>query len=168
MLGVESDQIIIVPMSGLAVSHDQHATLATYALGSCVAVIVYDPLSKIGGMLHFQLPDGPKDRMQQAPLGMYGRRAIPILFRKMVNIGADKNSLVTMIVGGSDILRNTKTQFDVGRRNVYMARKMLWRLRMPLSAEEIGGNAARSVSLRLSDGRVSIRSEGRNQEMFIA
>ncbi|MGZ3387730.1 MAG: chemotaxis protein CheD, partial [Isosphaeraceae bacterium] len=48
---------LVVGISDLKVSNNPADSMITYALGSCIAVAVYDPVAKVGGLLHFMLPD---------------------------------------------------------------------------------------------------------------
>jgi chemotaxis protein CheD len=52
---------LIVGISDLKVSKNQGDVLITYALGSCIGVTVYDPKARVGGLLHFMLPDSSLD-----------------------------------------------------------------------------------------------------------
>ena len=52
---------IIVGVSDMKVSNDANASLITYSLGSCIGVVIYDPAVKVGGLLHFMLPDSNLD-----------------------------------------------------------------------------------------------------------
>ena len=40
----------------MKISTNADDTLITYALGSCLGITVWDPVTKVGGMLHVMLP----------------------------------------------------------------------------------------------------------------
>ena len=87
---------IMIPIGGLDVSNVTEETIRTLALGSCIAVIIYDPLKKVAGMIHFALPDSKAnpDKAEVMP-GYFADTGIPLLLEKMVKLGAElKNSWV--------------------------------------------------------------------------
>jgi chemotaxis protein CheD len=76
---------IVVGISDLKVSGNAGDILITYALGSCVGVAVYDPVGKVGGLLHFMLPDSSIDetKAKRNP-AMFADTGIPLLFKSWV------------------------------------------------------------------------------------
>ncbi|HEY1107226.1 MAG TPA: chemotaxis protein CheD, partial [Opitutaceae bacterium] len=65
-------QRVVIGVGDLSVSNNQSITLSTYALGSCVAVVAYDPVVRAGGLLHAMLP--------QSKLSPDKARAQPAMF----------------------------------------------------------------------------------------
>ena len=53
---------VAVGVGDCRVSNDPECVLVTYALGSCIAVLIHDPTAGVGGLLHFALPDSGLDR----------------------------------------------------------------------------------------------------------
>jgi chemotaxis protein CheD len=85
---------LTIEVADMKASKDPNAHLITFALGSCVGLTVYDPVAKVGGLLHFMLPkpsrrDNPDDRKQF----MYGATGIPLLFQKVYELGGQKSRL---------------------------------------------------------------------------
>src|SRR5579871_7073127 len=95
---------IVVGVADCQTTADPQLLLITYALGSCVAVIVYDPVSKVGGLLHFMLPDSALDpaRSQENPY-KFADAGIPLLLNQVYARGASKKRLLAWAVGGSQI-----------------------------------------------------------------
>ena len=48
---------LIVGIGDCKLSTDPESNLVTYGLGSCIGITLYDPLTRVGGMLHYMLPD---------------------------------------------------------------------------------------------------------------
>jgi chemotaxis protein CheD len=75
-------QRIVVGVGDLAVSNSQAVALATYSLGSCLVVTIYDPVRRVGGLLHFMLPDSSINTAKAAQQpAMFADTGIPALFR---------------------------------------------------------------------------------------
>ncbi|MBW1729158.1 MAG: chemotaxis protein CheD [Deltaproteobacteria bacterium] len=151
---------IIVDVSDAKVSNDQADVIATYSLGSCIAVCLYDQATQIGGMLHYQLPDSKLDpqRAEEKPF-MFADTGMKILVEKLLSIGANKKRMQIKIAGGSETATGPKG-FDIGKRNYLAIRKILWKNGMFIDAEDIGGSSARSVYLDIGDGSVIVKADG--------
>ena len=150
---------IIIGIGEFAVSDDPHAVVVTHALGSCIAVCVYDPVAHVAGMLHFLLPDSRVNpvRAQQQP-ATFADLGVPLLFQACYRAGAVKSRCIVKLVGGADISGQGGGTLDVGRRNQLAAKSLLWRNGVLIKAEQIGGADPRSVSLSVADGTTRITS----------
>ncbi len=144
-------------IADMAVSADPGATLITFALGSCIGVTVYDAEARVGGMLHFMLPTGSlNDEKAKRNPCMFADAGVPLLFNRAYELGAKKERLVVCAAGGAEIL-DDHGHFKIGARNRTMLRKLFWKNNVLISADDTGGNTSRTLSLRLSDGRVAVR-----------
>jgi chemotaxis protein CheD len=148
-----------VGIADLAVTADPGLTLVTYALGSCIGVTVFDPVAGVGGMLHFMLPQSSlnPEKAARSPC-MFADSGIPLLFTKAYELGARKERMVVCAAGGAEILAD-EGHFKIGSRNRTMLRKLFWKNSVLLAAEDTGGTHSRTMTLRLSDGRVTIRNK---------
>jgi chemotaxis protein CheD len=146
-----------VNISDAKVSTDPSVVLATYSLGSCIGVTLWDPKIKVGGMLHFQLPTSEIDaqRAKQNPR-MFADTGFASLLEEMLSKGADKKRMKVRIAGAAQML-NDSTFFDIGRRNHAAMRKILWEHGMFIDAEHIGGSAPRTMYLAVADGTVTLK-----------
>ncbi|MBX2799008.1 MAG: chemotaxis protein CheD [Myxococcales bacterium] len=133
--------------------------LATHALGSCVAVCLWDVSSCVGGLIHIMLP-APSSRRKERP-ALYATTGIPMLLNEMRYAGANLQCTTARLVGGSSVAGTS--MFAVGRRNVMKARQTLYSQRIVVSAEDVGGRIPRSVRLRVADGQVLVTSPDRAQ-----
>jgi chemotaxis protein CheD len=151
-------KLVTVAIGGLEVSDDRSTLLVTHGLGSCIAVVAWDPGCRVGGMLHFQLPMASlaPERAQSSP-GTFADSGIPLLFEKMYMLGAKKRDIVVKVAGGGSFHGEGDT-FDIGRRNYTMMRKIFWKNQVLIAAEDIGGNRSRTARLYVDTGQVTIQS----------
>jgi chemotaxis protein CheD len=151
---------IVIGIGEFAISDNPNATLVTHALGSCVAVCLWDPVMRVGGMLHFLLPDSrvnPVRAQQQPPT--FADLGIPLLFQQAYKLGAVKQRCEVKLVGGADVTGvQGRGLLEVGRRNQVAAKNILWRNGVLIKAERLGGNEPRNVSLCVADGSLRITS----------
>lgn len=121
-------------------------------LGSCVGVILWDPVLKHGGMCHYLLPIAPKDELSVK----YGDMAIPTLYNKMLEGGSKKDNLFAYVYGGALILDQNEI-FFVGDRNILIAIKCLNYYGIRTGEFETGGERGRMVELDTGTGTVKVR-----------
>jgi chemotaxis protein CheD len=151
---------IIVGIADMKVTDDQAASLITYSLGSCIGVTLYDPAVKVGGLLHYMLPDSKIDvlKAQKNPW-MFADTGIPLFFKEAYKLGADKGRLRVKVAGGSQIL-DDRGLFNIGKRNYMALRKLFWMNNVLVSGEEVGGAVNRTVTIELASGKVWIKTSG--------
>lgn len=149
---------VVVGVADLGIAREAQGRLLTYALGSCVGVSAYDPLAKVGGLLHFMLPM-PSPHADPAALKPcnFATTGIPLLLRKLVEAGAQPQRLVVCAAGGAEMLE-AGARVSIGRRNRAMLRRVLADAGMALAAEDTGGAHARTMALDLARGEVWVRS----------
>jgi chemotaxis protein CheD len=150
--------LLTVGIGGLEVSGDKGAVLITHGLGSCIAIIVFDPKRKVGGMLHFQLPTSTLSpvRAVESP-GTFADTGIPLLFERMYALGSKKGDIVVKAAGGGNF-HNDNGTFDIGKRNHTMMRKIFWKAQVLVTAEDVGGSKSRTARLYVDTGQVTIQS----------
>jgi chemotaxis protein CheD len=148
---------LVVGIGECQVSNDPEAVLITYALGSCIAVIIYDPVSKVGGLLHYMLPDSTIDceKAQKRPF-MFADSGIPMLFHSAYQLGAVKSRMEVAVLGGAQVMDSTET-FNIGKRNHLALRKIFWKAGVLIYREDVGGTQSRTVRLEMASGRVMMR-----------
>jgi len=161
-----STSLIIVGLGELQVSTDPGATLITYALGSCLGVAVYDPVARVGGMLHALLPRVALDaeRARTEP-GVFVESGLPALFRACYAQGARKERLVVHLAGAGTSTDAEHDHFEIGRRNLLMARQLFWKNSILVSGQDVGGNTPRTLSLRMDSGAAMVRSVGNSIQL---
>lgn len=145
-------------------SKDLEDTLVTHALGSCIAVLIHDPVARIAGLLHFMLPESTLDpeKALSRPF-VFADTGIPRLFQGAYQLGALKPRLNVLVAGGAQMLDPSGT-FNIGKRNHSAMRNILWKAGITIHHEEIGGTSSRTVSIEVASGRVQLRMPGESQQ----
>ena len=135
--------------------------IVTFALGSCVAVVIWDPVSRVGGLLHFMLPDSSVDRETQGRSNpyRYADTGTPLLFREAYEKGAEKRRLLVRLAGGANVV-DSGGVFNIGRRNHAAVRKILWKAGVLVHGEDVGGTVSRTVRLDVATGRCTVSDPG--------
>jgi chemotaxis protein CheD len=131
--------------------------LKAYGLGSCLAVALYDPHTRLGGLVHSLLP---QQRYGDPPGGLpkFVDAAIRLMAKELSLAGADPARLLAKTAGGANMFEGhylTLMQ-SIGARNARSARETLRELGIPLVGEEVGGNRGRTVTFDLATGRLLV------------
>jgi chemotaxis protein CheD len=150
--------LIVIGISEIQTSANIEDVLITYSLGSCIGVTMYDPVTKVGGMIHYMLPLSKvsPDKALAKP-GMFADTGIPALLKEMFNRGASKGRLIVKVAGGSQLMDQNKI-FNIGERNFLILRKLLWKNNILIKAEDVGGMKSRTLRFEINTGRVTIKS----------
>ena len=135
-------------------------SLITYALGSCIGICLYDPVIKLGALLHIMLPlnmeAGRKNPLKYADTGMVE------MLRQMEARGANRARMVAKIAGGAKMFEVTGGALgNIGQRNIESVRIQLKKHGIRLANEDVGGSVARTMLMDVATGTVSVRSYGR-------
>jgi len=149
---------VVVGVADCRISKDAGDVLITYALGSCIAVLIHDPIACVGGLLHFMLPASSSEALKsgKSPY-MFADTGISLLFRQAYQAGAEKNRLRVGVAGGAQMIDGMDS-FQIGKRNSLAARRILWRAGVMVHREEVGGRYPRTVSVNVGSGRLCLGS----------
>lgn len=151
---------IVLGVGDIGVTKEPGTSLKTFALGSCVAVIVLDPTHRAVGMAHIALPKSKTnpERAKERP-GYFADTGLALLFEQMAGLGCDPSGkgMVVKLAGGAKVL-DMDAKFDIGKKNTLAVKKHLWKLGLGPVAEDIGGNKSRTVELDVDTGRVTLSS----------
>ncbi len=143
------------------VSSDPADIIKTYALGSCVAVLVYDSKVRIAGMIHVALPDSSVDPERAKVLpGYFADTGLPVMIEELKARGAARAHVWVKLAGGSRVM-DAAGLFDIGKRNILAVKKQLWRSTLGPIAEDVGGAISRTVTLAVANGETTLSSGSR-------
>jgi len=123
-------------------------------LGSCVAVVLWDPRLRVGGMNHFLLPDGGGDDDLPTRFGVH---AMDRLIGEMLKLGADPRRFVAKVFGGASVLALNGGGGGVPEANLAFVRTFLAREGLHVVATSVGGTLPRQVRLFTDSGKVLVR-----------
>ncbi len=154
-------EMIKVGMADLKVCKCPDA-LTTLGLGSCVGVALYDPITKVSGLLHLMLPDSTQIR-NNSNIAKFADTGIDELIRQMISLGANQSRLVAKIAGGAQMfaMKASNDMLRVGARNAEAAKANLKRYNIRLLAEDTGLNYGRTVEFYSETGDFVIKSVGK-------
>ncbi len=154
---------IIVGISDMRIGTKPDDVLITYSLGSCIGVALWDPQAKVGGLLHYMLPDSGIDKEKAAAKPyMFADTGVPRLFKEMYAHGAEKSRLKVYVVGGSQVM-DESGMFNIGKRNHLIIRKMFWKNKVTVTKEDVGGSVNRTISLNVGTGEVILKVSGQGE-----
>ena len=156
-----SDKVqLTVGVADMKISDDPNTSIVTYALGSCIGLIAYDPTLKLGGLLHLQLPEsqGFSAEVRQNQY-KFADTGIAALFDELFAKGAQKNRLVIGVFGGANMLQDEHV-FQIGIRNTRATKKILWQHALFIKHEDVGGTSNRTISIELGTGKMTMKKDG--------
>lgn len=144
----------------------QEGVLITYALGSCVGISFYDPMIKLGALLHILLPE--KVQSSDVNILKFADSGIQETLRKLQAYGAMKARIVCKIAGGAKMfeMKGPGGLGNIGERNVQMVKKTLMQQGLRVSGEDTGSNYARTMLLDVTTGEVRIRTVGKTEHIL--
>lgn len=153
----------IVGIADMKVSCSPEDVLITYSLGSCVGLALYDPVARVGGMVHCMLPLSKldEDKARTNPW-MFTDTGVMGLLQAVFDLGAERKRLVAKIAGAA-LLLDEKKFFKIGERNYTVLRKVLWKNDILIAAEAVGGSVGRTLSLHMATGQTFIKSCGKEE-----
>lgn len=150
----------IVGVADMKVSNNKEESIITYSLGSCIGVAIYDPFVKVGGILHYMLPESSIDKGKAAARPyMFADSGIPRLFKAAYQLGAKKQRMIVYVAGGAEIL-DQKGFFNIGKRNYMALKKMLFKNNVIINKQDVGGNTNRTVRIEIATGDIYVKTSG--------
>ena len=156
---------LIVKIADLKIGREAD-TVTTLGLGSCVGITLYDPIRKIGGLVHIMLPEysdqSDHNRFKFADSG------ITELLEKMIRTGASRSSLIAKLAGGAHMFSGAGTQnfLKIGERNVAVSVNTLHALKLPIVGNDTGGTHGRTIELYNDTGKLKIRTVGFGEKII--
>ena len=135
-------------------------------LGSCVAITLWHPKRRIGGMCHFLLPErGPHERVHHGGAqrdGRYANEALELLEEAVRHVGTHCHDYEAHLYGGADTLPDhLANKPNVGVRNIEIGWSLVDRLGFQLMGVDVGDNVPRTVRLNMKTGEVHMRRSER-------
>jgi chemotaxis protein CheD len=160
------NEMIKVGMADLNVCTSPNA-LTTLGLGSCVGIVLFDPIRKIAGLVHIMLPDSTKI-LNNENKAKFADTGIDALIYDMVRIGADRRVLIAKIAGGAQMFAfsNNNEMMRIGDRNVEATKLKLQELGISIRAEDTGLNYGRTIEFYPETGMLLIKSVGKEQKII--
>lgn len=136
--------------------------LITHALGSCIGITIYDPMIKLGALIHIMLPTATGAK--SASVFRFADTGIRETLRKLGAFGGTKSRYVCKIAGGAQMFAVSGgggTLGNIGQRNIESVKKVLHEEGIRIAREDVGGNYARTMLMDVSTGEVKLRTIGK-------
>ncbi len=141
--------------------------IITHALGSCLGIAVHDPVACVGGLLHVMLPLSTIDPAKaESNPSMFVDTGFPELLMECFNTGALRQRLEIRVAGGASSREKEEDDFfQIGKRNLIVLRRLLWKNGLLLKSYDVGGGNSRTMSLEIGTGKVTIKSGGQMKNL---
>ncbi len=121
-------------------------------LGSCIAVCLYDPVARIGGVNHFLLPHHTaRERSSR-----FGSVAMAELFAQVIAAGGSRVNFQAKVFGGASVLQARRAS-TLGRENAELALHALAAEGVTLVEQDLGGGCARKLVFHTDVGNAWVR-----------
>ncbi|MFT7620791.1 MAG: chemotaxis protein CheD [Planctomycetota bacterium] len=157
--------LIVVGISECKISNERDSTLITYSLGSCLGVAIHDPVLCIGGLIHCMLPlaKASPEKAAANPY-MFVDTGVVALLNSMFAMGSQKEDLVVKVAGAAQFVTGSD-RFKIGQRNYTVARKLMWKNDLLITAEDTGRTIPRTMCLGVTTGETIIKSLGKEARL---
>ena len=161
-------QRVVVDVGDMAVSNNQQTVLSTYALGSCIGVVAYYPVTRAGGILHLMLPDStisPAKALAQP--AMFADTGLPRFFSMLAGVRGDRNRLRIFVAGGAKVIAGPD-QFRIGERNAKATLTYLKTMGYAVHVADTGGSYNRTVHLEIATGHIILKTPTAESKLALA
>ena len=141
-------------------------TITTYALGSCVGVVLYDRVSGVTGMVHVLLPNLETGTIEdKANRAKYASTGVDALLEEMLKNGSRRMNLQAKLAGGASMFgASAAGLLNIGLRNVEECKKALKRLNLPIMAEDTAGKSGRTITMDSITGMLLVKTVGKGEK----
>ena len=155
-------EIIRVGMADLNICKSPDV-ITTLGLGSCIGLVFYDPVAKVGGMVHYMLPDSTQMR-NNTNIAKFADTGIEDLVNEIVKLGGSRSRLVAKIAGGAQMFafNSNNDMLRIGDRNVEAVKKKLAQLGIPIIAQDTGQSFGRTIEFYPETGELLVRAVGKS------
>ena len=148
--------MITVGISDFAVSKAPDI-IATFALGSCVGICLFDNTLSVGGLAHIMLPSIKEAPNGQDNMKKFADTCIPLLIRDLERQGANIRNITAKIIRGAQMFAGVSS-FNIGERNVKAVKQVLDSYRINVVAEQTGDKIGRTVFFNICTGMAEVKS----------
>lgn len=156
---------VVVGISDMAVSNSSNIVLSTYALGSCVGVLAYDPKAGVAGLIHIMLPKaGTRVASGEHSPYMFVDTGMPLLQKELFGFKCMKSRLQLALVGGAAV-NSPKNFFKIGEDNVNAVREFVSREQLSIVYEDVGGSVNRTLHFSIAEATLTVKKPQETDEI---
>lgn len=156
------NSLVTVGIGEMKISRNMKDVIVTYALGSCIALTLYDPLERTGGMIHCKLPKPGGNIHSACNPAIFVNPGVLHLYQSLVNLGVDSRRLIAKIFGCANVIDNHGI-FNIGEQNYVEMVTILGSLNIQIKTSRVGGTTPRTVYLHLAEGKTIVRSRNHSE-----
>jgi len=156
---------LVVGIGELKESKNPQGVIVTYALGSCLGITCYDPVSRVGGMLHAMLGDSKAVHQGTVVRATYLDTGVPDLIQQVIDLGGNPGAFQFKVFGGAQTIQ-AADYFSIGTKNIRTMEAIATQLRLQITVWEVGGNQNRTIRFCLRDGSVKLRTPGKPETIL--
>lgn len=153
---------LIIGVADCQATQRAGAIITTFALGSCLGITCYDPVARVGGMLHAMLANSRQHPQSAGRKAMFLDTGIADLVSRVQQCGGNPRGFEFKVFGGARVLQADE-YFNIGSRNIQTMREIAAQFGLRVRAWEVGGQVNRTIRLHLADGRVRLRMPGQQE-----
>ena len=163
------EKLRIVSIGEMVVSADPNDVLVVFGLGSCVVVCLYDPVVRVGSMLHALLPNRPDSNNVNGRPTKYVDEGVPLLIDSLVALGAKPAQLRAYLCGGAQMIIKPgyNDSINVGERNLAAAEAAMQAAGLKIQARATGGHTGRTVKLYVAKGQVTVKMLNQEEQTLV-
>jgi chemotaxis protein CheD len=151
---LDTGQMLVAGIGEMVVTRDPSTVLVAYGLGSCVALSLWDPRTRVAALAHFMLPSGPAT----TPPVKFVDSGLPTFLAEFQRAGGLARRAHLKAAGGAAMLAVVATTMEIGKRNAEAITNALGAQGLRLHATDLGGKAGRTVQLEPATGRLLVKS----------
>lgn len=162
------ESVWYVPMAHFAASKER--PLSTSGVGSCVVVVFYDPIARVGGLAHPMLPDEryedgetkyqPVDADLIVGSSKTVTKAVDVLIQSIESLGGKRSRFIAKVVGGAHMFRLFDSPKEgVGTQNIQAVKTKCLKEQIPIVAEDTGGTVGRIVEFDIRNGFLNVTTK---------
>jgi chemotaxis protein CheD len=157
---VANQRSINVGLGELSATKDCSIILTCNGLGSCIALCIYDPVIKAGGMAHMLLPSCKNKCDVSSVPSKYIDTGAPLLINRMMKLGSLKQNMIVKMAGGAKMLNipGDNNHLDIGQKNIAEIKTTLAKENLIICGADVGGGFGRTVNFFMDTGRVTVKT----------
>lgn len=158
----------IVGVGDMGISDDLSVTISTFALGSCVGVVAFDPIKKIGGILHVMLPDSSisEEKAKLQPF-LFADSGMDKFRSELLAAGVNDDNLNVVLAGGASVMVDNDL-FKIGEQNTSAVKSKIAEFGWNIVAEQLGGLTNRSLHFEMKRNQLLINLPDQKMEVDLS
>jgi len=135
------------------------AVLTSIGLGSCIGIVLYDAINKLGALAHIMLPRQSEAKNKSNP-AKFADTSIDLMLADMEKKGSFKRNIKAKVFGGANMFPKVQGEIlmNVGARNAAAVKEELIKRKIAVVAEDLGGHCGRTIVFDIKDGSVRVKT----------